>query len=63
MILFLLACGPKIPAEVHDNAPIQLSNCNKDSYLYARGIGDNDNEARNDAHRQISEQESHKTTH
>jgi len=55
MIVFLLACGPKIPPELYDNAPVQLENCNEESHIFARGIADTPQEAIQDGHRKIAE--------
>ena len=62
MILFLFACGPKLPAELESNATIMLPNCNQNDYLYARGFGSNPTESVGNARKNISEQITAKIT-
>ena len=56
MLLFLLACGPKLPDVLQPNASINLKNCNKDQYLVARGIGKSQEESISHGQTQISNQ-------
>ena len=39
MLLFLLACGPKLSEELKPNASINLNNCNKREHMIALGKG------------------------
>jgi|GEM_PF-6175116 len=56
MVLFFLACSPKIPAILQDNATIIHPNCNEKDYFFARGLGSTREQSIQNGRVQIAEQ-------
>ena len=55
MLIYLLACGPKLPSALQNSIP-NLPNCNDKEYLYAKGIGSTPEASIESARKSISEQ-------
>ena len=55
MLIYLLACGTKLPSALQNSAP-DLPNCNDKGYLHAKGIGITPEASIESARKSISEQ-------